>query len=62
MRILYGLKNESHKKKVRWFLSLTPTQRYIRMLEIASFAKLHHKPIKQNDKKPFKTIQILKRP
>lgn len=60
MRILYGLKNESYKKKVQWFLSLTPTQRYLRMLEVASFAKFTHKRTKPNDKRPFKTIQILR--
>ena len=60
MRILYGLKNETYEKKVRWFLSLSPTQRYLRMLEIVSFAKSNRKRMKPNDRRPFKTVQILK--
>ena len=60
MRILYGLNNETYKTKVRWFLSLSPTQRYLRMLEISSLAKGNYKRLKENDRKPFKTVQILK--
>ncbi len=60
MKVLYGLKNEKYRAKVRWFLSLSPTQRYARMLEIASFAKLNDKRIKQHAKRPFNTIQVLK--
>lgn len=59
-KVLHGLKNETYKKKIHWFLSLTPTQRYSRMLEISSLAKSNYKRIKLNDRRPFKTIQILK--
>lgn len=60
MKVLYGLRNERYEKKFRWFLSLTPTQRYIRMLEIASFSKLNHRDIKRYDKRASKAVQILK--
>lgn len=60
MKVRYGLKNESSKKKIAWFRTLSPTERYERMLEIASFSEINRKIKRQNDRGPFKTIQVLK--
>lgn len=59
MKVVYGLKNEKYEDKLKWFLSLSPTQRYIRMLEMASFSKLKNKRRRLKDRRAFKTVQIL---
>lgn len=60
-KVLYGWGNESLWEKTKWFLTLTPTQRYISMLSMQElFYAVKHRPkSKKYARRSFKTVQIL---
>ena len=54
-----GWKEETTEEKMRWFLSLTPSQRYHQVVEVGeSILSMRSKEPKR-DRRSFKTIQIL---
>lgn len=60
-KVLYGWEKESLWEKTKWFLTLTPLQRYTSMLsmqELFNAVKHHPKP-KKDARRSFKTVQIL---
>ena len=59
MRYSNSFKKEKISEKVKWFLTLTPSQRHnlaINMLDLTDKKRLNHK----HAKGLFKTIQIIK--
>jgi len=60
-KVLYGWKNESLFEKTKWFLSLSPTQRYVAMVSMQELFCILN-PVSKSEKdarRSFKTIQVL---
>jgi len=61
MGISHSFKKESMWEKAKWFLGLSLTDRYKTSFGIAELYGIIHKGKETHDRRPFKTIQVLKR-
>lgn len=59
--VLYGWRYEGLWEKTKWFLTLTPLQRYQTMLSMQDlfFTANPTKRFKHDSRKSFKTVQVL---
>lgn len=60
-KVLSGWRNESLWEKTKWFLTLTPSQRYLYMLSMQElyFRANPSRKFKYDTRKSFKTVQVL---
>lgn len=59
MRISHSFKKEELSEKIKWFSTLSVSERYKRVVEMGDFIRRMRGKIKY-DKGSFKTIQILR--
>lgn len=59
--VFYGLKYENLWEKTKWFLSLTPTQRYSSLVSMQELFFASNPSLKKENesRKSFKTIQFI---
>lgn len=60
-KVLYGWGNEELWAKTKWFLTLTPFQRYMNMVSMQDlfFIANPSKKKRHGNRRSFKTIQVL---
>lgn len=61
MKISHSFKKESLWEKTKWFMRLSLKDRYRISYGMAELHGVLHKGIKENDRRTFKTVQVLKK-